>query len=172
MSTAHASQAFLNDLNTGTTWGAIYALAMYHAFDSPPKILIREVLERMGTPSKLLRVIQTVLEHGSTYISLDEIYQTTHGVKQGCPLSCFLFVLVFEIPLKYLQSQGLTISAYVDDVSTPISHGKGTRISYRISGAAGVKPDWLPTQRCQERMSTPPAPPSTASLATQVRSTP
>ena len=76
VSTAHATQAFFNDLDTGTTWEAIYAFDMYHAFDSPPEILIREVLERMGTPSKLLRPIQTVLEHGSTYIrgSPDEIF--------------------------------------------------------------------------------------------------
>ena len=79
----------------------------------------------MGIPLKLLRLIQTVLEHGSTFIrgSPDEVFQMTHGVKQGCPLSCFLFVLVFGIPLWYLQSQGLTVSAYVDDVSTPITHG-------------------------------------------------
>ena len=50
MSTAHTTQAFLNDLDTGTTWEAIYDFDMYHAFDSPPKILISEVLERMGTP--------------------------------------------------------------------------------------------------------------------------
>ena len=98
---------------------------MYHAFDSPPKILISEVLERMGTPLKLLRLIQTVLEHGSTLIrgSPDAVFRTTHGVKKGCPLACFLFVLVFQIPLRYLRSQGLTVPAYVDDVSTHITRG-------------------------------------------------
>ena len=125
VSTAQATQAFLNDLDTGTTWEAIYAFDTYHTFYSPPKILISEVLERMGTPLRLLRLIQTVLEHGSRFIcgSPDEVFRTKDGVKQGCPLSCFLFVLVFEIPLRYLQSQGLTVSAYVDDVSTPITQG-------------------------------------------------
>ena len=76
VSTAHATQAFLNDLDTGTSWEAIYAFDMYHAFDSPPKMLISEVVERMGTPLKPLRLIQTVLEHGSTFIrgSPDEVF--------------------------------------------------------------------------------------------------
>ena len=76
----------------------------------------------MGTPPKLLLLIQTVLEYGSTFIrgAPDEIFRTTHGVKQGCPLSCFLFVLVFEIPPRFLASQGVVLSAFVDDVSTPI----------------------------------------------------
>ena len=116
------TKTFLNDMDTGTTWEAIYAFNMYHAFDSPPKILIREVPDQMGTPPKLLLLIQTVVEYGSTFIwgAPDEMFRTTHGVEQGCPLSCFLFVLVFEIALRFLASQGVVLSAFVDDVSTPI----------------------------------------------------
>ena len=122
VSTAHATQTFLNDMDTDTTWEAIYAFDMYHALDSPPKILIREVLDRMGTPPKLLLLVQTVLEYGSTFIrgAPDEVFRTTQGVKQGCPLSCFLFVLVLKIPLRFLASQGVVLSAFVDDVSIPI----------------------------------------------------
>ena len=129
ISTSHITQTFLNDIDTDTPWKFIFAFDMYHAFDSPPKILTREVLQGMGTPAKLLRIITTVLEHGSTFIrgSPGEIFRTTHGVKQGCPLSCFLFVLVFEIPLRYMQSQGLVFSAYVDDVSTPVPPSQGPR---------------------------------------------
>ena len=122
VSTAHDTNTFLNNMDTGTTWEAIYAFDMYHAFDSPPKILIREVLDRMGTPPKLLLLIQTVLECGSKFIrgAPDDIFRTTQGVKQGCPVSCFLFVLVFEIPLRFLAAQGVMLSAFVDDVSIPI----------------------------------------------------
>ena len=137
---------------------------MYHAFDSPPKILIREVLERMGTPSKLLRLIQTVLEHGSTYIrgTPDEIFRTTHGVKQGCPLSCFLFVLVFEIPLRYLQSQGLTLSAFVDDVSTPISPGEGSYTASLVQQGLNLIGCQLNVAKseCLPLLPPPPPPPS------------
>ena len=68
VSTAHATQTFFDDIDNGTSWESIFTFDMYHAFDSPPKILIRDVLQRMGTPTKLLLLISTVLEHGSTYI--------------------------------------------------------------------------------------------------------
>ena len=129
VSTAHATQAFLNDMDDGTPWEAIYAFDVYHAFDSPPKVLISTVLAKMGTATKLLRLIQTVLEFGATYIrgSPDEVFRTTHGVKQGCPLSCFLFVVVFEIPLRFLQLHGIRLSAFVDDTSSPIAPSHGLR---------------------------------------------
>ena len=171
VSTAHATQAFLNDLDMGTTWEAIYAFDMYHAFDSPPKILISEVLERMGTPLKLLRLIQTVLEHGSTFIggSPDEVFRTTQGVKQRCPLSCFLFVLVFEIPLRYLQSQGLTVSAYVDDVSTPITQGNGDRTASQVQPGLNLIDCQLNVAKSECLPLLCPPPPN-ATLAAQVHS--
>ena len=131
VSTAHATQTFLDDIDSGNRWEAIFSFDMYHAFDSPPKILIREVLQRMGTPTKLLLLISTVLEQGPTFIrgTPDEMFGTTHGVKQRCPLSCFLFVIVFEIPLRYIHSHNIILSAYVDDISTPVAYNDGPRIA-------------------------------------------
>ena len=131
VSTAHATQAFLDDIENGTKWQAIFSFDMYHVFDSPPKILIREVLQHMGTPTKLLLLISTVLEHGSTFIrgTPDEIFGTTNGVKQGCLLCCFLFVIVFQIPLRYIHSHNIILSAYVDDISTPVAYNDGPRIA-------------------------------------------
>ena len=76
-------------MDDGTPWEAIYAFDVHHAFDSPPKVLISTVLAKMRTVAKLLRLIQRGLEFGATYIgaSPDEVFRTTHGVKQGCPLS-------------------------------------------------------------------------------------
>ena len=123
-SSAQATQAFLSDMDDGIPWEAIYAIDVYHAFDSPPKVLISTVLAKMGTPTKLLRLIQTF---GATYIrgSPAEVFRTTHGVKQGCPLSCLLFVVVFKISLRFLQLHGIRLVAFVDDISSPIapSHG-------------------------------------------------
>ena len=45
VSTAHATQTFLNDMDSDAPWEGIFAFDIYHAFDSPPKIVIREVLD-------------------------------------------------------------------------------------------------------------------------------
>ena len=129
VSTAHATQAFLNDMDDATRRQALYASDVYHAFDSPPKVLISTVLAKIGTPTKLLHLIQTVLEFGATYIrgSPAEVFRTTHSVKQGCPLSCFLFVVVFEIPLRFLQLHGKRLFAFVNDISSPIAPSHGLR---------------------------------------------
>ena len=75
----------------------------------------------MGTPLKLLRIITVVMQRGSTFLkgAEQEIFRTTHGVKQWCPLFCFLFVVVFDIPLRMLDQHGITFSAYVDDICSP-----------------------------------------------------
>ena len=84
-------------------------------------IMIHHVLDQMGTPLKLLCILSLVLERGATFIRVaeDEVFGTSHGVKQGCPMCCFLFVLAFDIPLRYLSHHGVVFSAYVDDISSP-----------------------------------------------------
>ena len=121
ISTAHATQIFLDNLEKVGPTEAILAFDVYHAFDSPPKLLIRDALDRLGTPLLLLRIISPVMERGSTFLrgAEDVVFRTTHGVKQGCPLSCFLFVVVFDIPLRVLDRHGISFSAYVDDICSP-----------------------------------------------------
>ena len=139
-STAHATQVFLNDLDSLTDIEAILAFDVYHAFDSPPKYLIRQTLDKMGTPTNLLQIISLVLEHGATYIrsAADEIFSTTHGVKQGCPLSFFLFVVVFDIPLRFLSQHGIHFSAYVDDISSPAPKNGNQRLAALVQHALSL----------------------------------
>ena len=120
-STAHATQAFLQELKHMADKEAQLAFDVYHAFDSPPNYLIHRTLLRMGTPAKLLLLISLVLARSATFLrgAEDVAFTTTHGVKQGCPLSCFLFVILFDIPLRFLSRNGVTLSAYVDDISSP-----------------------------------------------------
>ena len=98
-SPAHATQTFLQDIDQMDNIEAILAFDVYHAFDSPPKGLISMALQSFRTPLRLLRLISLTLEYGATYIGgcPESVFRTTHGVKQGCPASCFLFVIFFEI---------------------------------------------------------------------------
>ena len=133
-------QAFLEDLDNIGNLETILAFDVYHAFDSAPKPLIYGVLDRLGTPSKLLRLIFLVLEKGATYLRGAEttVFRTTHGVEQGCPLSCFLFVIVFEIPLRYLQTLGVSFSAYVDDIATPTPKGHSQSTARAVQRALSL----------------------------------
>ena len=80
-SPAHATHAFLHDVDKLVDVEAILAFDVYHAFDSPPKLLIRTALDRLGTPLKLLRIIslaQTMCPE--TPIELDTPEQYKHHI--------------------------------------------------------------------------------------------
>ena len=139
-STAHATQIFLDAIDSIRDKEALLAFDVYHAFDSPPKALILGVLDRMGTPSKLLQIISLVMEQGSTFLrgAEETVFRTTHGVKQGCPLSCFLFVVVFEIPLRVLDQHGIPFSAYVDDICSPAPYGQSQHVAEVVQTALSL----------------------------------
>ena len=61
------------------------AFDVYHAFNSLPKTLILGVLERLGTPSKLLHIILLVVEQGSSFLrgAEETVFRTRQSVKQG-----------------------------------------------------------------------------------------
>ena len=128
VSTAHATHTFLDDLDAVGPTEAILAFDVYHAFDSPPKNLIFHIFDRMGTPLKLLRLISLVLELGATFLSgaEHEVLRTTHGVKQGCPMSFFVFVIVSKVPLRFLEHHVLCVPAFLDDISSP-AHSSSSR---------------------------------------------
>ena len=97
-------------------------------------------LQKFGTPLRLLRLISLALEYGASYIRgcRESVFGTTHGVKQGCPLSCFLFVTVFEIPLRYLHVRVIPFSAYVDDISSPALRGHSQHVSTTVQEALAL----------------------------------
>ena len=91
-------------------------------------------------PQKLLRIISPVLERGSTVLrgAAGGIFHTTHGVKQGCPMPCFLFLLVFEIPLRYLSLHNICFSAYVDDITTPAPRNQSSKTATIVQHALSL----------------------------------
>ena len=81
----------------------IIALDQVAAFPRISRKYIIWVLQRMGVPKRIIRVINKLYEAGCNGISMGgRVYihfYATSGVKQGCPASMVLFTLAFDLIL-------------------------------------------------------------------------
>lgn len=95
-------------------------LDLYHAFDTPPKEALFVLLTKRGIPAGILRLLQSIFLHGSTRLvgPAEQCFSTSCGIKQGCPLSCLLFITYFQLFLNFLTTTLLLPHvAFVDDVA-------------------------------------------------------
>ena len=101
---------------------------LFHAFDTPPKELLVECLQRAGIPPRIVLLITSVLFLGETRIKSSHLqpFRTTHGTKQVCPFSPLLFVLFFDSVLRTLKAKGVHGPAFMDDLAFPC---RGSQIS-------------------------------------------
>ena len=138
---------------------------LYHAFDSPPRLLIIQTLDEFGIPPPLLRIIQPVLQKGTnTLRGMEETgIDKTHGIRQGWPVSCLLFVVVFNIALCNLDLAHLSFVAFVDDITVVVPRGQAQRTAETVQSAMGkigcqlnvTKSEFLPVPECCSPSSLP-----------------
>ena len=95
------------------------------AFDSVDRSTLWKLLQHYGIPEKIIRMIRLAYEpstcqviHGNT---LTEPFTVLSGVRQGCLLSPFLFLLVMDWIMKETtkdQARGIqwTLSKHLEDV--------------------------------------------------------
>ena len=81
---------------------------------------------------------------------------TTHGIRQGCAVSCFLFGVVFNVPLRHLDVAHLSFLAFVDDITLVVPKGMMPRTAATVQSVVGKigcqlnvkKSDCLPVHDC------------------------
>ena len=86
----------------------LYLLALDYskAFDSIPHDKLTESLRRMGAPSKLIALVKAIYENPRFQIKIaeglsDDFPQAT-GIRQGCPLSPYLYIIATSCLLRDL----------------------------------------------------------------------
>lgn len=109
----------------------ILFIDFYKAFDTVEHIFIFEVIQFLGFGDKFLNAVKTLYNGCNSSIKLQ--YETTQrfqlyrGLKQGCPISPFLFLLVTQVMSTYIKQTNfrgistlgteLKICQLVDDTS-------------------------------------------------------
>jgi hypothetical protein len=99
---------------------SLVSLDIYHAFDSPPKDFMLKLLGKRGVSPVLMTLLLSILKDSSTFFrGCPGIlpFQTTHGIKQGCPLSALLWITFFQLFLDHLKDMGIPFGAFIDDTS-------------------------------------------------------
>ena len=121
-------------LEQSKEWNApLYAnfIDFEKAFDSSHRDSLWKILRNYGIPSKLVNVIKMLYSDSKSQVicntALTDTFSVSTGVKQGCNLSPFLFILGIDWVLKQVTSGGrgirrtLTIVLedldYADDIA-------------------------------------------------------
>jgi hypothetical protein len=87
----------------------IGCLLILRAFDSLDHARMWNILERYGTPAKILTIIRNLYLHDVT-CKISHNSEVCHninvmsGVKQGCFLSPLLFILIIDWVMRKLQN--------------------------------------------------------------------
>jgi hypothetical protein len=80
--------------------GTMIFLDWEKAFDKIKHDLLIEVLESYCVPTKLLNLIKNIYEQPKFKVEIEGVesgwYQQSSGIRQGCPLSPYLFILVMN----------------------------------------------------------------------------
>jgi hypothetical protein len=97
------------------TNGAIIALDQEKAYDKINHLYLWKTLEAFNLPPAFHNTVRTLYKNASTTVTingeLSSRYHVTHGVRQGDPLSCFLFTLAIE-PMACLLHNSLNIIGF------------------------------------------------------------
>jgi hypothetical protein len=126
--------------NENNTKGWIINIDFEKAFDTIEWSFIYKTLEKMDYPTKFIEWIKTLYNDIETCVinngHTTEFFKPERGVRQGCPISPYLFILTTEIMNRWLQKNiskygikdkkknNYLISQFADDTSFSLTENK------------------------------------------------
>jgi hypothetical protein len=128
------------------TRGYLVAIDIKKAFDSVDHAFLWRVLEAYGIPEECIRMVQTLYEGAGASLlvngHISERFDFKAGVRQGCPLSPTLYVMVAELYLRALREHkditgieetisGRTaeVAAFADDTTLTLADKKSWELA-------------------------------------------
>ena len=89
--------------------GLIIKLDMENAFDRVSHPYLMAVLQKLGFSREIVKVIQACISIPRITPLINgrpsDFFQTTRGLRQGCPLSPFLYIIMAETLRRALENQ-------------------------------------------------------------------
>ncbi|CAH8584158.1 unnamed protein product [Dicrocoelium dendriticum] len=102
------------------------------AFDSVDRSVLFEILAQNGVPTKYVNIFRALYSNTTdrvrVYSDLSDRFPTTSGVRQGCPISPFLFNFIVDsimecslaeshdVDIEVLHVERLVDLNYADDI--------------------------------------------------------
>ena len=102
--------------------GLLLLVDISNAFGSTPIALVIELLKRLGVPQELVSLCELNFQLTRVH-TMDggKWIRPTSGLKQGCPLSPLLFILLFNACLLTCQQTSEKRVAFMDDLALVFS---------------------------------------------------
>ena len=121
--------------NRNNEKACLIALDQMKAFDRVDHNFIFKCLEKMNFPTKIIKLIRTLYQNPTSRVKINglltEAIEILRGVRQGCPLSAILYIIVAEILTIAIKQnpkiKGLStlnqpfLSQYAEDTATVIT---------------------------------------------------
>jgi ribonuclease HI len=128
----HISDNFHRCIQEGIN-GALLQTDFAKAFDYIDRVTIFKVCEHVEIPKFMLNIISIAL-HESSVDYNGKVFISKVGVRQGCPISPLLFILVSDIYVNYISSiRGvIAVGVYCDDMAVIVADANALKHVYLV----------------------------------------